>query len=44
MKTKSLFIVVTVRPLATSAVPEPERIATFDNDGIPWTERPVDFQ
>ena len=25
-------------------VPEPERVATFDNDGCLWAERPVYFQ
>ena len=25
-------------------VPEPERIATFDNDGTLWSEKPVYFQ
>ena len=25
-------------------VPEPERIATFDNDGTLWAEQPVYFQ
>ena len=25
-------------------VPVPERIATFDNDGTLWTEKPLPFQ
>ena len=29
---------------ATDFVPEPERIATFDNDGTLWSEQPMYFQ
>ncbi len=31
-------------PASPDFVPEPERIATFDNDGTLWAERPVYFQ
>jgi phosphoglycolate phosphatase-like HAD superfamily hydrolase len=31
-------------PASPDFVPEPERIATFDNDGTLWSEKPVYFQ
>jgi hypothetical protein len=31
-------------PASPNHVPEPERIAVFDNDGTLWSERPVYFQ
>jgi phosphoglycolate phosphatase-like HAD superfamily hydrolase len=31
-------------PGGTDFVPEPERIATFDNDGTLWAEQPIYFQ
>jgi phosphoglycolate phosphatase-like HAD superfamily hydrolase len=38
------FVVRVTDPAGPDFVPEPERIATFDNDGTLWSERPVYFQ
>lgn len=32
------------RPGSPDLVPEPERVATFDNDGTLWAEQPMYFQ
>jgi hypothetical protein len=38
------FVQRVVTPGGTDFVPEPERIATFDNDGTLWAEQPMYFQ
>ena len=38
------FVARTTEPGGADFVPEPERIATFDNDGNLWSEQPVYFQ
>ena len=38
------FVQRVTTPGGTDCVPEPERIATFDNDGTLWTEQPMYFQ
>ena len=38
------FVVRVTDPAGPDFVPEPERIATFDNDGTLWSEKPVYFQ
>ena len=38
------FVAAVTDPASTDFVPEGERIATFDNDGTLWSERPVYFQ
>lgn len=38
------FVERTTTPGSPDFVPPPERIATFDNDGCLWAERPVYFQ
>lgn len=38
------FVTQVTKPGAATFVPEPERIATFDNDGTLWAEQPVYFQ
>jgi len=38
------FVQRVTTPGTPSFVPEPERIATFDNDGTLWSEKPVYFQ
>jgi len=35
------FVVRVTDPASPDFVPEPERIAVFDNDGTLWSERPV---
>lgn len=35
------FVVRVTDPASADFVPEPERIAVFDNDGTLWSERPV---
>jgi phosphoglycolate phosphatase-like HAD superfamily hydrolase len=38
------FVQRVTTPGGTDFVPEPERIATFDNDGTLWAEQPMYFQ
>jgi phosphoglycolate phosphatase-like HAD superfamily hydrolase len=38
------FVERVTNPASPDFVPEPERIATFDNDGTLWSEKPVYFQ
>src|SRR5205823_14260444 len=38
------FVQRVVTPGGKDFVPEPERIATFDNDGTLWAEQPMYFQ
>ena len=38
------FVATVTDPASPDFVPEPERIATFDNDGNLWAEKPVYFQ
>jgi phosphoserine phosphatase len=38
------FVARVTDPVSPDFVPEPERIATFDNDGTLWSEKPVYFQ
>ncbi|MEE9229541.1 MAG: HAD family hydrolase [Acidobacteriota bacterium] len=38
------FVARVTDPDGPDFVPEPERIATFDNDGTLWSEKPVYFQ
>jgi len=38
------FVGKVTRPGSADYVPPPERIATFDNDGTLWSEKPVPFQ
>ncbi len=38
------FVKRTTKESAPDFIPEPERIATFDNDGTLWSEKPVCFQ
>ncbi len=38
------FVEAVTDPASPDFVPEPERIATFDNDGCLWSEQPVYFQ
>jgi phosphoglycolate phosphatase-like HAD superfamily hydrolase len=38
------FVARVTDPASPDFVPEPERIATFDNDGTLWSERPIYFQ
>ena len=38
------FVEKTTREGSPDFIPEPERIATFDNDGTLWTEKPIYFQ
>jgi phosphoglycolate phosphatase-like HAD superfamily hydrolase len=38
------FVAAVTDPASPDFVPEGERIATFDNDGTLWSERPVYFQ
>ena len=38
------FVVRVTDPAGPDFVPEPERIATFDNDGTLWAEQPLYFQ
>jgi hypothetical protein len=38
------FVARVTDPAGPDFVPEPERIATFDNDGTLWSEKPVYFQ
>jgi phosphoglycolate phosphatase-like HAD superfamily hydrolase len=38
------FVKRVTTPGGTEFVPEPERIATFDNDGTLWAEQPIYFQ
>ncbi len=38
------FVARVTDPASPDFVPEPERIATFDNDGCLWSEKPVYFQ
>src|SRR5215475_6956445 len=38
------FVQHVTTPGGTGFVPEPERIATFDNDGTLWAEQPMYFQ
>jgi len=38
------FVARVTDPASPDFVPEPERIATFDNDGTLWSEKPVYFQ
>ena len=38
------FVARVTDPANPDFVPEPERIATFDNDGTLWAERPLYFQ
>jgi phosphoglycolate phosphatase-like HAD superfamily hydrolase len=38
------FVTRVTDPSSADFVPEPERIATFDNDGCLWSEKPVYFQ
>jgi haloacid dehalogenase-like hydrolase len=35
------FVAAVTRPGSPDFIPEPERVAVFDNDGTLWTERPV---
>lgn len=38
------FVAKVTKPGSSDFVPEPERIATFDNDGTLWAEQPLYFQ
>ena len=38
------FVAQVTDPASPGFVPEPERIATFDNDGTLWAEKPLYFQ
>jgi phosphoglycolate phosphatase-like HAD superfamily hydrolase len=38
------FVTRVTDPASPDFVPEPERVATFDNDGTLWAERPLYFQ
>src|SRR5215831_20208979 len=38
------FVEKVTKPGGPDFVPVPERIATFDNDGTLWSEKPVPFQ
>jgi phosphoglycolate phosphatase-like HAD superfamily hydrolase len=38
------FVARVTDPASPDFVPEPERVATFDNDGTLWSEKPVYFQ
>lgn len=38
------FVIRVTSPDSTEFVPEPERIAVFDNDGTLWAEQPAYFQ
>jgi hypothetical protein len=38
------FVERTTKPGSPDFVPEPERIAVFDNDGALWPENPIPFQ
>jgi phosphoglycolate phosphatase-like HAD superfamily hydrolase len=38
------FVERTTKPGSPDFVPEPERIAVFDNDGTLWPENPIPFQ
>jgi phosphoglycolate phosphatase-like HAD superfamily hydrolase len=38
------FVEKTTQPGSADFVPEPERIAVFDNDGTLWSEQPMYFQ
>jgi hypothetical protein len=38
------FVTRVTTPGGPDFVPEPERIATFDNDGTLWAEQPIYFQ
>ncbi len=38
------FVAAVTDPGSPDFVPEPERIAVFDNDGTLWSEQPVYFQ
>jgi hypothetical protein len=38
------FVARVTDPASPHFVPEPERIATFDNDGCLWSEKPIYFQ
>jgi hypothetical protein len=38
------FVARVTRQASSEFVPEPERIATFDNDGTLWAEQPMYFQ
>lgn len=38
------FVAKVTKPGSADFVPEPERIATFDNDGTLWAEQPLYFQ
>ncbi|WP_436716882.1 HAD family hydrolase [Roseiconus lacunae] len=38
------FVTKVTDPNSPDFVPQPERIATFDNDGCLWSEKPVYFQ
>ena len=38
------FVAKVTKPGSPDFVPEPERIATFDNDGTLWSEQPLYFQ
>ena len=38
------FVERVTDPASADFVPEPERIATFDNDGTLWSEKPAYFQ
>jgi len=38
------FVAAVTDPSSPDFVPEPERIATFDNDGNLWSEQPMYFQ
>ena len=38
------FVARVIDPDGPDFVPEPERIATFDNDGTLWAEQPLYFQ
>lgn len=38
------FVESVTDPASDSYVPEPDRIATFDNDGTLWAEQPIYFQ
>ncbi|HTF70922.1 MAG TPA: HAD family hydrolase [Edaphobacter sp.] len=43
-KTIIAFVEKVTKQGSTDFVPVPERIATFDNDGTLWSEKPVPFQ
>jgi phosphoglycolate phosphatase-like HAD superfamily hydrolase len=38
------FVAEAADPSSDGFIPEPERVATFDNDGTLWSEKPVYFQ